>query len=233
MQAIKLSKNQIRELHSHLAQDALINYELMWVLESCFETPASTVYGLGSFPWSAGILITHRQCFWLWLKNERFLETLLSPLPKQDMYRFYTSEHETLDMLQRWFPHGQLSQSKLCVRNLTKSWRKRFDISIEVSENPATLGGQSFTGTDKDGRLIASAFSQQAVLPWHEIFDWEIHFQQDISYWTEQFFGAITSALLDEGFPVIVRVQDNVLNLLEPLGYRQFCELYYYVAAGE
>jgi len=127
--AERLSRAQIRELHNRLTEAPLDNYELLWVLESCLETSASAVYGLGSFPWTAGLLAVHRQCIWLRLENEMLLETLLAQLPEPDFYRFYTTSPQTLDMLQRWFPGGILTQSCLCVRNLTRTWKKRFEVS--------------------------------------------------------------------------------------------------------
>jgi len=212
----------------------LDNYELLWVLESCLETPASAVYGLGPQPWSAGLLITHRQCIWLRVENEMLLSALLDLLPELDMYRFYTSNTETLEMLKRWFPQGQVSQSQLCVRNLTKTWRRRFDVTVQVNSDPSTVGGQAFSVTAQDGRLVATCASQQVVLPWQEIIQWKLLEGQDLVYWTEQVFGVITAAVLSEGCPVVVRIEDSTLfGILEPLGYREFSQLYYYVAARE
>lgn len=233
MQAVKLSKAQIRELHSDLSGTALENYELLWVLESCLETPASSVYGLGSHPWTAGLLIYHRQCFWLQLENEMLIEQILNPLPELDMYRFFTTSSDTLDMLKRWYPQGQLSQSRLCVRNLTKTWRKRFEVSLEVTPDSATAGGQTFLASAGE-RIIAACSSQQVVQPWQEIVEWSLKADFDKAYWTEQALGAITSSLLGEGSPVIIRVEeDELFGILESLGYREFSQLYYYVAARE
>lgn len=233
VKAVKLSKAQIRELHAHLAAEALENYELLWVLESCLETPTSNVYGLGEHPWAAGLLVIHRQCAWIRLKNEMLFETLLEPLPELEMHRFFTTSLDTLGMLKRWFPQGQLSQSRLCVRNLTKTWRKRFDVSLEVSPDLATAGGNTFLAFAED-RIVATCTSQLVVLPWHELVQWSLKMDSDKAYWTEHALGAITAALLSEGSPVIVRVADEELFvILETLGYREFSQLYYYVAAGE
>lgn len=234
MQMVKLSKQQVKELHSHLAEAPLENYEFLWVLDSCLETFSSTVYGLGAHPWSAGLFILHRQCIWLRLENELFLETMLAALPEMEVFRFYSTKSDTIEMMKRWFPNGQLAQSRLCVRNLTKTWRKRFDVSLQVNPDPSTTGGQTFTVFASDQGLIASCSSQQAVPPWHEIMNWSLEAGQDIAYWTEQAFGAVTAELLAEGNPIIVRVDDDELyGILESLGYREFSNLYYYVASSE
>ena len=234
MDAVKLSKQQIRDLHDHLIEEPLANYELLWVLESCLETSASMVYGLGNHPWHAGILIMHRHCVWLRLQNEMLLETLMAPLPKLDLYRFYTTEADTLEMLKRWFPQGQLTQSRLCVRNLTKTWRKRFDLTVETEPDPTTIGGQTYSIVGPTGDLIANASSQQVVMPWQEIIDWQLLMEKDLVYWTEHVLGAITAVILADGCPAVLRVEDEALfSLLEPLGYREFSQLYYYVAARE
>lgn len=231
MQAEKLSRAQIRELHQCLMEAPLDNYELLWVLESCIETPASAVYGLGSFPWTAGLLAVHRQCIWLRLENEMLLETLLAQLPELDLCRFYTASPHTLDMLQRWFPGGALTQSSLCVRNLTRTWKKRFEVSVSSAPNPNTLGGWDYEVRDSEGGLVAACSSQQVVSPWQEIIQW-VPVKEE-SYWTEQAWGAVTNLLLAQESPVVVRADRKLLAILEPLGYREFSQLYYYVAAGE
>jgi hypothetical protein len=232
--AIKLSKSQIRELHSHLLDEPLGNYELLWVLESCLETSASDVYGLGRHPWHAGLLVMHRHCLWLKLQNEMLLEALLAVLPKLDLYRFYTTDTETLEMLRRWYPQGQLTQSRLCVRNLTKTWRKRFDVSVTVNADPATVGGFTFCLTGPGQETIATASSQQVVVPWQEIMDLQLLAEQDLVFWSEHVLGAITAVILAEGCPAVIRVgNEELYNILEPLGYREFSQLYYYVAARE
>jgi hypothetical protein len=234
MQAVKLARGQIRELQSHLSETPLENYELLWVLESCLDTPAGAVFGLGTEPWSAGLMIIQRQCIWLRLENEILLESLLAELPEWDLYRFYTASANTADMLSRWFPRGQLSQSWLWVRNLTKTWRKRFPVSVQVNPDPDASGGRIFAVSDQDGRAIAFCTSQQVVAPWQEVIQWSLQAEKDLVYWTEQAFGAVTAALLEDGSPVVVRVEDEELTgVLEPLGYREFSQLFYYVAARE
>jgi len=232
VQAERLSRAQIRELHDRLTEAPLDNYELLWVLESCLETPASAVYGLGSFPWTAGLLAVHRQCIWLRLENEMLLETLLAQLPEPDFYRFYSTSPHTLDMLQRWFPGGILTQSCLCVRNLTRTWKKRFEVSVNSAPDPNTVGGWDYEVLDSDGGLVAACSSQQVVPPWQEIIKWAP--VKEESFWTEQAWGAVTAVLLARGSPVVVRADsEDLFVALEPLGYREFSKLYYYVAARE
>jgi len=233
VEAVKLNKAQIRDLHRFLGREPLENYELLWVLESCLETPASAVYGLGVVPWSAGLMIVHRNCVWLRLDNEMLLTALLVQLPEQDIYRFYTTSASTLDMLQRWFPQGQQTESRLYVRNLTKTWRKRFDVEVNIEPDPATLGGQICTFM-AGGEPVATCAIQEVVLPWKEVVQWVMAKDQDLLYWIEQVFGALTSILLGQGSPVVVRTDSEaVLGILEDLGYREFSKLYYYVAARE
>ena len=232
MQAEKLSRAQIRELHACLAEAPLEHYELLWVLESCLETLASAVYGLGSFPWLTGLMVVHRQCIWLRLENEMLLETLLAQLPEQDIYRFYTTSPQTLNMLQRWFPGGILTQSRLCARNLTKSWKKRFEVNVRSAPDPETLGGWDYEILDSNGNLAAVCSSQQVVPPWQEIIKWAP--VKDERYWIEQAWGAVTAFLLAEGNPVAVRVDsEDLFAVLDPLGYREFSKLFYYVAGRE
>jgi len=232
VQAEKLSRAQIRELHAHLTEAPLENYELLWVLESCLETPASAVYGLGSFPWPAGLMAVHRQCIWLSLENEMLLEMLLAQLQEQDIYRFYTTSPPTLNMLQRWFPGGILAQSSLCARNITKNWKKRFEVFVRSAPDPDTLEGWDYEILGSNGNLAGVCSSQQVVPPWQEIIKWAPVKEED--YWTEQAWGAVTAFLLAEGNPVVVRVDSEALfAVLEPLGYREFSKLYYYVAARE
>lgn len=232
MQAEKLTKAQIRELHQCLTEAPLENYELLWVLESCLETPASAVYGMGSFPWLAGLMAVHRQCIWIRLENEMLLEALLAQLPEFDLCRFYTANPHTLDMLQRWFPGGVLTQSALCVRNLTRTWKKRFEVSLNFAPDPNTLGGWDYEALGPDGGMLATCSSQQVVSPWQEIIKWNQ--VKEERYWTEQAWGAVTSHLLAQGSPVVARAdREELLAILEPLGYREFSKLYYYVAARE
>jgi len=232
VQAVKLSRQQIRELRAHLGQAPLENYELLWVLESCLETASSAVYGLGAAPWSAGLLILHRDCLWLQLENEVLLTSLLAPLPEQDIFRFYTTNPKTMDMLKRWFPQGKLSQSQLCVRNLTKNWRKRFDASVKV-EPAENGGGQEFLLTAGDD-VVARCTCQQVVSPWQEIMHWSLEVEQDRRYWAEHVFGAVTATILAQGYPAVVRVENEELySVLEPLGYRGFSQLFFYVATSE
>jgi hypothetical protein len=227
-----LARAQVRDLIQHLAQEPLQNYELLWVLESCLETPASTVYGLGSRPGSAGIMVLHRDCVWLRLDNELLLSSFLAPLPEQDYYRFYTTNPVTLDMLQRWFPQGQLSQSRLCARNLTKTWRRRFVVEVQVEPDRNAPGGEIYLVQDKEGGLAANCRVEEVVRPWHELVQWQLVPDQDIFYWTEQVLGAVTAALLAQGKPAVVRAEDeNVFAILDALGYREFNQLFYYVAA--
>lgn len=234
VQACKLAKAQVRDLMDRLAKEPLENYELLWVLESCLETPASSVHALGVQLGSAGIIVIHRDCVWLRLDNEMHLSALLEPLPEQDYYRFYTSNASTLDMLQRWFPQGQLSQSRLCVRNLTKTWRKRFAVEIQVEADPETPGAQIYVAWDAEGGLVAQCRVEEVVQPWHEVVQWQVTREQDVNYWTEQVFGAATAALLAKGSPVVVRVaEDELYSSLETLDYREFKQLYYYVAVKE
>ncbi|HPZ21823.1 MAG: hypothetical protein ACOX21_01075 [Bacillota bacterium] len=232
MQAEKLSHGQIRELIQHFSAEPLENYELMWVLESCLETPSSSVYGLGAFPWAGGLVAIHRQCIWLRLDNEMHLETLLAPLPDLDLCRFYTAGLHTLDMLQRWFPGGVVTQSSLCVRNLTSTWKKRFEVTVSSNPDPHTLGGWDYEVYDADGVLAATCSSQQVVSPWQEIIEW-VGYRLE-NYWVEQAYGAVTAELLGRGSPVVIRADTEELSaLLAPLGYREFGKLYYYVAPRE
>lgn len=232
MQAEKLNQGQIRELIQHFASEPLENYELMWVLESCLETPSSAVYGLGFFPWTGGLVAIHRQCTWLRLENEMHLETLFEPLPALDLCRFYTTSLHTLDMLQRWFPGGVVTQSSLCVRNLTRTWKKRFEVSVSAIPDPNTLGGWDYEIHDGDGVLVATCSSQQVVSPWQEVIEW-IGVKVE-NYWMEQAYGAVTAMLLGRGSPVVVRADtEEMLALLEPIGFREFGKLYYYVAPRE
>lgn len=232
MEAVKLTKVQIRDLLAILGEEPLENYEFLWVLESCLETPSSSVYGLGTMPWPAGLMITHRDCVWLRVDNEMLLTALLTPLPEQDFYRFYTTSATTLDMLQRWFPQGQCSQSRLCVRNLTKTWRKRFAVSTYVELDISAFGRETYIVVDGNDNLVADCTVEEVVQPWHEILQWSLVGEQDLNHWTEQVFGAITATLLAEGSPIVVRSDnDDFFTILQGLGYREFNQLYYYVAA--
>lgn len=233
VKAEKLSREEIGELRAFLAREPLENYEWLWVLESCLETPSSAVYSLGAGPWSAGLLILHRQCVWLRVENEMLLEDLLAPLPGAEVYRFYTTSPATVDMLERWFPHGQLSRSQLCVRKLTSSWRKRFPVEVSFASHSGPAQGELVMVQNGGGEIIAGFKVEQAVAPWYEVVEWNLAVSQDVAYWRQQAFGAVTAALLNRGNPVVVRAEDRELyNDLEGLGYREFCQLYYYVAAG-
>lgn len=234
MEATKLTRAQVRDLIDTLGQEPLENYELLWVLESCLETPASAVYGLGSRPGSAGIMVLHRDCVWLRLDNEMLFSSLLAPLPEQDFYRFYTTSPATLDMLQRWFPQGQLSQSRLCARNLTKTWRKRFAVEVQIEPDESAPGGDIYLVQDSAGAVVATCRVEEVVRPWREVVKWQLNPDQDIFYWTEQVLGAVTAALLAQDSPVVVRAEaENVFEILEALGFREFNQLFYYVAAQE
>ncbi len=79
---------------------------------------------------------------------------------------------------------------------------------------------------------MAACSSQQVVPPWQEIIKW-VPVKEE-SFWTEQAWGAVTAVLLARGSPVVVRADsEDLFVALEPLGYREFSKLYYYVAARE
>ena len=230
MQAEKLSHGQIKDLHGSLMEKPLANYELLWVLESCLGTPASIVYGLGPFPWGAGLMAIHRSCIWLRLENEMFLESFLEQLPSEEIFRFYTAKLETLEMLQRWLPGGSLTTSSLYARPLTQSWKRRFAVTLQSTPDPDTLGGWHYEISDSQGSRVATCSSQKVVPPWQEII--ELESVREETYWTEQALGAVTADLLAGGSPVVIRVDRGLFDILAPLGYREFNELYYYVTAG-
>lgn len=230
MEAEKLNRKQIRDLLESLADAPLKNYELIWVLEACLETPMSNVIGLGPFPWRAGLLISHRQCYWLKLDNEVFLEGLLSHLPNIELYRFFTTDAATLAMLSRWLPGGVASQSALMVRNNTQTWKKRFQVSLRVVPDSNTFAGFEYEITNPSGELVAVCSSQQVVPPWQEIIKWVPLLNED--YWLGQALGSVTALLLAQGYPVVMRVDRGTLGtLMEPLGYREFACIYYYITA--
>ena len=231
MEAVKLSRTQLKELHQSMKKEPLHNYEMLWVLESCLETGAGAVFGLGSFPWDMGLLAVHRRCAWLSLTDETRLEPLLAQLPELEVYRFYTADPGVLDMLARWLPGGARHQSGLWVRPLTRSWKKRFSVSLRFSPDPHTRGGWDYQVFDPEG-LVATCSSQSAVPPWQEVMKWAP--LRSGQYWAEQALGAVTANLLARDCPVVVRAEgDEEPALLESLGYREFCQLYYYIAPGE
>lgn len=232
MQAEKLSREQIRELRGSLEENALANYELLWVLESCLETGPSAVYGLGAFPGAAGFISIHRNCAWLSLRNEMLLEPLLAQLPELDFHRFFTTSAATLAMLERWLPGGVLTQSSLWVRDLTRAWKKRFFVTVDSVRDPNTLGGWRHTVVSREGDRIAELSSQLVVPPWQEITEWTPLTNE--SYWLEQALGAVTAFLLATGSPVVFRaVGEENMEILAGLGYREFSKIFFYVAPGE
>ncbi|MTI96864.1 MAG: hypothetical protein FH749_15550 [Firmicutes bacterium] len=233
MDVSKLDNEQIHKLQTVLAADSLANYELLWVLEGCLANAASQVYGLGDPVRPAGILVIHRQCLWLRVQEERWLEPLLEKLPREPIYRFYTTEEAMLDMLMRWFPQGEYSQSSLMVRNVSKSWRKRFDVRVERVDSGPDMAGYLFN-IYADSSLIAAVSGQSHVAPYLELVSWKVYEQDSYYQLLEPVFGALTSHCLETEQPVVVRSGDaNLLTVLESLGYKSFSPLYYYVAAAE
>lgn len=177
-------------------------------------------------------MIIHRQCIWLQLENELLLEEFLTWVPEFDLYRFFTTSANTLDMLKRWLPGGNVIQSALFVRNLTSNWRKRFSVLVHTTPDPSATGGWEQVVTDATGNLVATCSCQQVVPPWQEIVGWEPVTEK--GYWPEQALGAVTATILERGSPVIIRAEGEEMRAqLAPLGYREFCQLFYYVAAKE
>lgn len=235
MEISKLTRKEMGDLRQYLAEQTLQNYELLWVLEGCQDSPGSTVAGVGSFPWPAGMMLHHRDCFWLRLENEIFMEQLLGSFPRQEVYRVYTTEPNSLDILKRWLPGGEVRQSALCVRNVTRSWRKRFSLSPEpIAHDNADEPGEEYNLFDASRRLVASVKVQTLVAPYQEITDWEILIESQHSYWLEEVFGAMVNWYMGRQLPLVVRLrEESVEQLLEPLGFREFSPLYYYIGLVE
>lgn len=235
MNISKLTRSEIEDLRLSLVEQPLHNYELLWVLDACLESPGSMVAGVGRYPWPAGLMIRHRECFWLRLANEMFMEDLLGCFPRQDVYRVYTTDHQSLDMLKRWLPGGESRQSSLCVRNATKSWRRRFSVSPELAggEN-ADDPGTEYRLYTTSRQVIASVTVRSLVEPFQEITHWEIYADSQYSYWLEEVFGAMVNHFLSQKLPVVARLgEDSLVQLLEPLGFREFSPLYFYIGLAE
>lgn len=231
----KLSRAEVGDLRHYLAEQRLQNYELLWVLEGCQNSPGSTVAGVGSFPWPAGIILFHRGCFWLRLENEIFMDQLLDCLPRQEVYRVYTTEPSSLDILKRWLPGGELRQSALCVRNVTRSWRKRFSLTPEpIANDNAGEPGVEYHLFDSSHRLVATVKVQTLVAPYQEITDWKFFTESQHSFWLEEIFGAMVNLYMSQQLPLVVRLgEDSLMELVEPLGFREFSPLYYYIGLEE
>ena len=230
----RLTKTEVSRLRDNLARQPLDNYELLWVLDGCLDSPGGAVVGVGSYPWPAGILIRQRDCFWLRLHNETFLEQMLSAFPRPDVYRIYTTDNQSLEILQRWLPGGDTRHSVLAVRNLTKTWRKRFEVSPR--KLPPVNGADQcrYVLETDQGVKIASVIVRNLVEDFREITEHQFHVEGQHSYWLEEVAGAMVNHFMDTGQPVTMRLADeNMLHLLEPLGFRQFSPLYYYVGMME
>ncbi len=234
MKISRLSKAEISRLRAILGRQPLENYELLWVLDGCLDSPGGTVVGAGSCPWPAGILVRQRDCFWLRLNNELLLKDMLGAFPRPDVYRIYTTDNESLEMLQRWLPDGDTRQSVLAVRNVTKTWRKRFEVSPRQVPPLNGVDQHRYILETEQGQKIASLTVRNLVENFQEITDHEFHVEGQHSYWLEEVAGAMVNHFMTLEQPVTMRLADeNLLQLLEPLGFRQFSPLYYYVGIME
>jgi hypothetical protein len=228
MDVHKLTKREVNWMHQHLAREILDNYEFLWVLEGCMNNAASSVWAIGEFPWSAGYVICHRQCHWLRLNNEKFMEPLLDCLPKEPILKFYVDNRVTLEMLTRWYPGGMFSESTLFVRRNSQSWRKRFDLDL-IQEEESTLGRRMLFGNQLGP--VATITAKAVVKPYVEISEWTLHCEENRWFWLEQAIGLTTGIFMAKGKPMVIRVnQDPLKESLGVLGYREFSPLYYYMA---
>ena len=234
MEIGRLSKADVGRLRDALAGQPLDNYELLWVLDGCLTSPGGSVVGVGSFPWPAGILVRQRDCFWLRLHNETFFEELFKAFPRPDVYRIYTTDDHSLEMVQRWLPGGDTRHSVLAVRNVTKTWRKRFEVTPRKLSPINGADQYRYVLETDNGKKIASVTVCNLVEDFQEISEHKFHVEGQHSYWWEEVAGAMVSHFMEKEQPVVMRLADEaMLHLLEPLGFRQFSPLHYYVGMME